>query len=74
MRRVVQALFLLTLATSALIAAGVGGATPQVASPIKGSFKYCNDPTFPPMESKTTGGVGSPPGPFRFQITTACCD
>jgi polar amino acid transport system substrate-binding protein len=66
MRRVVQALFLLTLATSALIAARAEGATPQVASPIKGSFKYCNDPTFPPMESKTTSGK-----PIGFDIDLA---
>jgi polar amino acid transport system substrate-binding protein len=25
-------------------------------SPVKGSFKYCSDPTFPPLEYKTTAG------------------
>jgi polar amino acid transport system substrate-binding protein len=66
MRRVVGALFLSTLATSALIAAAAGGAAPGVASPIKGSLKYCNDPTFPPMESKTTSGK-----PTGFDIDLA---
>jgi polar amino acid transport system substrate-binding protein len=66
MRRVLGALFLLTLAASALIAAGAGGAAPTVASPVKGSLKYCNDPTFPPMESKTTSGK-----PTGFDIDLA---
>jgi polar amino acid transport system substrate-binding protein len=30
--------------------------TVTAASPVKGSFKFCSDPTFPPMEYKTTAG------------------
>jgi polar amino acid transport system substrate-binding protein len=30
--------------------------TVGAASPIKGTFKFCSDPTFPPMEYKTTAG------------------
>jgi len=37
---------------AALAVAGTVGAT----SPIKGSFKFCSDPTFPPMEYKTPAG------------------
>lgn len=37
---------------AALVLVGTIGA----ASPVKGSFKYCGDPTFPPMESKTKAG------------------
>jgi polar amino acid transport system substrate-binding protein len=66
MRRVIRVLFLLALVTSALAVVGAGGATPQVTSPVKGSFKYCNDPTFPPMESKTTSGK-----PVGFDIDVA---
>jgi polar amino acid transport system substrate-binding protein len=40
----------------ALIAALALVGTVGAASPVKGSFKYCSDPTFPPMESKTTAG------------------
>jgi polar amino acid transport system substrate-binding protein len=40
----------------ALIAALALVGTATAASPVKGSFKYCSDPTFPPMESKTTAG------------------
>jgi polar amino acid transport system substrate-binding protein len=40
----------------ALIAALALVGTVTAASPVKGSFKYCSDPTFPPMESKTTAG------------------
>jgi polar amino acid transport system substrate-binding protein len=40
----------------ALIAALVVAGTVGAASPIKGSFKFCSDPTFPPMESKTAAG------------------
>jgi polar amino acid transport system substrate-binding protein len=66
MRRVVSVLFLLALVTAALAVAGGGGASPTVTSPVKGSFKYCNDPTFPPMESKTTSGK-----PVGFDIDLA---
>jgi polar amino acid transport system substrate-binding protein len=40
----------------ALIAALIAAGTVGAASPIKGSFKFCSDPTFPPMEYKTTAG------------------
>ncbi len=40
----------------ALIAALAVVGTVGAASPVKGSFKYCSDPTFPPMEYKTTSG------------------
>ena len=66
MRRVVSVLFLLALVAASLVAAGGGGASPTVTSPVKGSFKYCNDPTFPPMESKTTSGK-----PVGFDIDMA---
>lgn len=39
-----------------LIAALAVVGTVGAASPVKGSFKYCSDPTFPPMEYKTTAG------------------
>jgi polar amino acid transport system substrate-binding protein len=41
---------------AALIAALAVVGTVTAASPVKGSFKYCSDPTFPPMEYKTTAG------------------
>jgi polar amino acid transport system substrate-binding protein len=66
MRRVVSVLFLLALVATALVVAGGGGASPQATSPVKGSFKYCSDPTFPPMESKTTSGK-----PVGFDIDMA---
>jgi polar amino acid transport system substrate-binding protein len=66
MKRVVGVLFLLALATAALAVAGGGGASPTVTSPVKGSFKYCDDPSFPPMESKTTSGK-----PVGFDIDMA---
>jgi polar amino acid transport system substrate-binding protein len=40
----------------ALIAALALVGTVGAASPIKGTFKFCSDPTFPPMEYKTTAG------------------
>ena len=40
----------------ALIAALAVAGTVGAASPIKGSFKFCNNPTFPPMEYKTAAG------------------
>jgi len=50
----------------ALIAALALVGTVGAASPVKGSFKYCSDPTFPPMESKTTAGK-----PVGFDIDLA---
>jgi len=52
----------LVLVTGLLAATGLAGA----ASPVKGSFKYCSDPTFPPLESKTTAGK-----PVGFDIDMA---
>ena len=49
---------------AALVAVGTAGAIG--ISPVKGSFKYCDDPTFPPMESKTTAGK-----PIGFDIDMA---
>jgi polar amino acid transport system substrate-binding protein len=40
--------------------------TLSAASPVKGAFKYCSDPTFPPLESKTTAGK-----PVGFDIELA---
>jgi len=51
MKRSFGAISILTL-IAALAVIGTVGA----ASPIKGSFKFCSDPTFPPMEYKTTAG------------------
>jgi polar amino acid transport system substrate-binding protein len=49
---------------AALAAVGTAGAVG--ISPVKGSFKYCSDPTFPPMESKTASGK-----PLGFDIDMA---
>src|SRR5712691_2279950 len=62
MKRFVGPLSLLAL----IAALGTAGANHRVASPVKGSFKYCDDPTFPPMESKTTSGK-----PIGFDIDMA---
>src|SRR5215210_9454855 len=50
----------------ALIAALALVGTIAAASPVKGSFKYCSDPTFPPMESTTAAGK-----PVGFDIDLA---
>ena len=55
MKRSVGPLSLLAL-IAALAAVGTAGASHRVTSPVKGSFKYCDNPTFPPMESKTNAG------------------
>ena len=60
MKRYIVPLVLL----AALAAVGTAGAIG--ISPVKGSFKYCSDPTFPPMESKTTSGK-----PVGFDIDMA---
>jgi len=60
MKRYIVPLVLL----AALAAVGTAGAIG--ISPVKGSFKYCDDPTFPPMESKTTAGK-----PIGFDIDMA---
>src|ERR671930_1315697 len=51
---------------TALVAALALVASASAASPVKGSFKYCSDPTFPPMESKTAAGK-----PLGFDIDLA---
>ena len=50
---------------AALVVVGTAGASHR-AAPVKGSFKYCSDPTFPPMESKTAAGK-----PLGFDIDLA---
>jgi polar amino acid transport system substrate-binding protein len=60
MKRYIVPLVLL----AALAAVGAAGAVG--ISPVKGSFKYCSDPTFPPMESKTAAGK-----PTGFDIDMA---
>ena len=60
MKRYIVPLVLL----AALAAVGAAGAVG--ISPVKGSFKYCSDPTFPPMESKTSSGK-----PTGFDIDMA---
>lgn len=44
------------IAALALLTALAVAGTVTAASPVKGSFKFCSDPTFPPMEYKTTAG------------------
>jgi polar amino acid transport system substrate-binding protein len=65
MTRLAPLLSLLALA-AALAVVGTAGASQRVTSPVKGSFKYCSDPTFPPMESKTAAGK-----PIGFDIDLA---
>ena len=66
MKRVVGVLSVLALVMALLAVVGTAGASHQVSSPVKGSFKFCNDPTFPPMESKTTSGK-----PIGFDVDMA---
>ena len=67
MRRILSGLSLLALVTAFLVVVGAAGASRHIGiSPVKGSFKYCDDPTFPPMESKTTAGK-----PVGFDIDMA---
>ena len=65
MKRYIGPLILLA-ALAALAVVGTAGASQQVKSPVKGSFRYCSDPTFPPMESTTTAGK-----PTGFDIDMA---
>ncbi len=65
MKRWIGPLSLLAL-IAALAVVGTVGASHRVTSPVKGSFKYCSDPTFPPMESTTTSGK-----PVGFDIDLA---
>jgi polar amino acid transport system substrate-binding protein len=68
MKRILSALSLLALVTALLVVVAAAGASHGAAtpSPVKGSFKYCDDPSFPPMESKTTSGK-----PVGFDIDMA---
>jgi polar amino acid transport system substrate-binding protein len=65
MKRWIGPLSLLAL-IAVLAVVGTAGASHRVTSPVKGSFKYCSDPTFPPLESKTTAGK-----PVGFDIDMA---
>ena len=65
MKRWIGPLSLLAL-IAALAVVGTAGASHRVTSPVKGSFKYCSDPTFPPMESATAAGK-----PVGFDIDMA---
>ena len=55
MKRSVGTLSLLAL-IAALAVVGTAGASHRLNAPVKGSFKYCDNPTFPPLESKTPSG------------------
>lgn len=66
MKRTIKVLSLPALVSALLVVVGTAGAGRQVVSPVKGSFKYCNNPTYPPMESKTTSGK-----PVGFDIDMA---
>ena len=48
--------FALLAMIAATAVAGTAGASSRVDSPVKGTFKNCTDPTFPPLESKTSAG------------------
>jgi polar amino acid transport system substrate-binding protein len=65
MKRYIGAVALL-IGVVVLTVAGTAGAGPQVTSPVKGSFKYCSDPTFPPMELETSAGR-----PIGFDVDLA---
>jgi polar amino acid transport system substrate-binding protein len=56
----------LFLSAVALTSVVPSAASNSVTSPVKGSFRYCSDPTFPPMESTTTSGT-----PTGFDIDMA---
>jgi polar amino acid transport system substrate-binding protein len=51
MKRSFGAISILALIATLAVVGTVGA-----ASPVKGSFKFCSDPTFPPMEYKTPAG------------------
>ncbi len=64
MRKTVTMLSLLALVAAAFAVIGTASATRHIA---KGTaFSYCDDPTFPPMESTTTAGK-----PVGFDIDMA---
>lgn len=64
MRKTVTLLALFAVAAVALTAAGTAGASRHAAR--SAAFSYCDDPTFPPMESTTTAGK-----PVGFDIDMA---
>lgn len=64
MRKTVLLPAVLMLAVAALVASGAAGASRHAASGT--SFKYCDNPTFPPMENTTSGGA-----PVGFDIDLA---
>jgi polar amino acid transport system substrate-binding protein len=64
MRKSITLLALLTTVAVSLAAAGSAGASHHVANGT--SFKYCDNPTFPPMENTTKGGK-----PVGFDIDFA---
>jgi polar amino acid transport system substrate-binding protein len=58
----------ISLLASIAALAVVGTVLAATPSPVKGSFTYCSDPTFPPMESKTVAGA---PVGFDIDMATA---
>jgi polar amino acid transport system substrate-binding protein len=64
MRRTVTMLSLLALVAAALAVTGSAGAGARSGAAT--AFSYCDDPTFPPMESTTTSGT-----PVGFDIEMA---
>jgi polar amino acid transport system substrate-binding protein len=56
MNRVSVRLFLVALLAVPVVVVGTADAGRMVKSPVKGSLKYCDNPTFPPLESKTSSG------------------
>ncbi len=71
MRRIASVIIpLAALIAACLAVVGSAGASRHHATgtpaPLKGSLKYCSDPTFPPMELKSTSGK-----PLGFDIDMA---
>jgi polar amino acid transport system substrate-binding protein len=66
MRKTLTAVSILALGAVALTAAGGVGAARHAAAGT--SFKYCDNPTFPPMENSTKGGK---PTGFDIDFATA---
>jgi polar amino acid transport system substrate-binding protein len=64
MRKTLGLLAVLSLCGVALVISGAAGASRHAAAGT--SFKFCDNPTFPPMESTTTGGK-----PVGFDIDMA---
>jgi polar amino acid transport system substrate-binding protein len=58
--------YIVLLVMLAAVLAIAGTASAIGIAPVKGSFKYCSDPTFPPMESTTTAGK-----PVGFDVDMA---